>query len=79
MSVYAQRLCRADMAAHDRWTADIRWKENDGSIVQKPARRGFGTQVIEQMVAQLGGQAQYDWRPEGLVCEITFPISTRSP
>ena len=57
----------------------VRWKENDGSIVQKPARRGFGTQVIEQMVAQLGGQAQYDWRPEGLVCEITFPISTRSP
>ena len=48
------------MAAHDRsdnfqW---FHWKENDGSIVQKPARRGFGTQVIEQMVAQLGGQAR---------------------
>jgi len=51
----------------------VRWAEKDGPVVRTPAQRGFGTRVIEQMVAQLGGQAQYEWRPEGLVCEITFP------
>jgi two-component sensor histidine kinase len=51
----------------------VRWREKAGPAVQTPALRGFGTQVIEQMVAQLGGQVQYEWRPEGLVCEITFP------
>ena len=51
----------------------VRWAEKDGPVVRTPAQRGFGTQVIEQMVAQLGGQAQYEWRPEGLVCELIFP------
>ena len=51
----------------------VRWAEKDGPVVRTPAQRGFGTRVIEQMVAQLGGQAQYEWRPEGLVCELIFP------
>ena len=51
----------------------VRWAEKDGPVVRTPAQRGFGTRVIEQMVAQLGGEAQYEWRPEGLVCELIFP------
>jgi PAS domain S-box-containing protein len=48
------------------------WTETGGPPVQTPTRRGFGTRVIEGMVAQLKGQACFDWRPEGLVCEIVL-------
>jgi PAS domain S-box-containing protein len=50
----------------------IRWMERDGPAVQTPTHRGFGSRVIEHMIGQLGGEAQFDWRPEGLVCEITI-------
>jgi PAS domain S-box-containing protein len=48
------------------------WTETGGPPVQTPTRRGFGTRVIEGMVTQLKGRACFDWRPEGLVCEIAL-------
>jgi hypothetical protein len=30
--------------------------------------------IIEQMIAQLKGETRFDWRPEGLVCEITLRV-----
>jgi PAS domain S-box-containing protein len=51
------------------------WREQGGPAVRTPERRGFGTQVIEQMLAQQGGEARFDWRPEGLACEITLPVA----
>jgi two-component sensor histidine kinase len=45
-----------------------------GPAVQTPAHQGFGGRVIERMVAQLRGKACFDWRPEGLVCEITIQL-----
>ena len=48
----------------------VRWQETGGPPVQAPAHRGFGGRVIEQMANQLRGTAQFDWRREGLVCEI---------
>ena len=35
-------------------------------------RGAFGSRVIGQMIGQLKGQARFDWRPEGLVCEIVL-------
>jgi PAS domain S-box-containing protein len=52
----------------------IIWREAGGPVVQKPSHRGFGSRVIEQMVGQLGGAVKFDWRSEGLVCEIAFQI-----
>lgn len=46
------------------------WTESGGPPSQPPTRRGFGTRVIEQMIAQLKGKTNFDWRPEGLVCNI---------
>jgi two-component sensor histidine kinase len=40
--------------------------------VQTPKRQGFGSRVIERMIGQLKGKTRFDWRPEGLVCEITL-------
>ena len=50
----------------------IEWKESGGPPVQPPSRRGFGSRVIEQMVSQLRGTAHFDWRSDGLICEITM-------
>ncbi|MBV8699606.1 MAG: PAS domain S-box protein, partial [Bradyrhizobium sp.] len=51
----------------------LRWTETGGPPVQKPERQGFGSRLIERTIGQLNGTARFDWRPEGLVCEITLP------
>jgi two-component sensor histidine kinase len=43
-----------------------------GPPVQTPTRQGFGGRVIARIIDQLKGKALFDWRPEGLVCEITL-------
>ena len=48
------------------------WTEMGGPAVQTPTRQGFGSRVIERMIGQLKGETRFDWRPEGLVCEITL-------
>ena len=50
----------------------LRWTEIGGPAVQRPARQGFGGRVVERMIGQLRGKARFDWRPEGLVCEIVL-------
>jgi two-component sensor histidine kinase/PAS domain-containing protein len=64
------------------WTLDharrlrLRWQESGGPLVAEPARRGFGTRLIERGLAQdLRGQVRLDFAPEGLVCtvEATLP------
>ena len=49
------------------------WTEMGGPAVpvQTPTRQGFGSRVIERMIGQLKGKTRFDWRAEGLVCEIT--------
>ncbi|MGH6769483.1 MAG: PAS domain S-box protein [Xanthobacteraceae bacterium] len=74
-------LSSADGAVAAEWkrTADgplvLRWTETGGPPVTPPARQGFGTKVIEQTVrGQLKGDTRFDWRREGLLCEITMPM-----
>jgi PAS domain S-box-containing protein len=56
----------------------IIWVESGGPAVEKPVSRGFGTRsVIASIESQLGGQAEFDWRPEGLVCCLTVPLPQR--
>jgi PAS domain S-box-containing protein len=51
------------------------WEERDGPVVEKPASRGFGTRsVITSIESQLGGQAEFDWRSEGLICRLSVPL-----
>jgi len=51
------------------------WEEKDGPCVEKPVSRGFGTRsVIASIESQLGGQAEFDWRTEGLVCRLSVPL-----
>ncbi|MEX6505284.1 PAS domain-containing protein [Jiella sp. M17.18] len=51
------------------------WEEIDGPAVVAPARKGFGSRLIEQsLVAEFGGEVTLDYRPEGLVCTIRAPL-----
>jgi two-component sensor histidine kinase len=51
----------------------LRWTETGGPTVgQKPTRKGFGGRIIEQMIGQLKGETRFEWRAEGLVCEINL-------
>jgi two-component sensor histidine kinase len=51
------------------------WEERNGPIVEKPVSRGFGTRsVIASIESQLGGQAEFDWRSEGLICRLSVPL-----
>jgi PAS domain S-box-containing protein len=52
----------------------LRWTEMGGPEVQTPTRKGFGTRIIEGMVGPLKGKAHFDWRAEGLVCEIVLLV-----
>jgi len=72
LSVGAGQLTLAWSRAADA-ALQFRWAETGGPKVTTPTRRGFGSRVIEQMVAQLGGEVRFDWREQGLVCDITLP------
>jgi PAS domain S-box-containing protein len=51
------------------------WREQGGPPVEPPARRGFGTRMIERgLAAELGGQVTIDFRREGVVCTIDAPL-----
>ena len=53
----------------------LRWTEMDGPPVKPPTRLGFGTRVMEAMIrGQLRGGMRFDWRAEGLACEIVLPV-----
>ena len=61
-------------------TADGRlslcWIESGGPPVTPPTHRGFGTRVMENIiVGQLKGDLHFDWRGQGLACEITPPLA----
>jgi PAS domain S-box-containing protein len=49
----------------------LHWVERGGPPVVPPTRKGFGTRLIEGMIeGQPKGHVRFDWRPEGLACEI---------
>ena len=49
----------------------LRWTETGGPPVAPPTREGFGTQLMNAMIGgQLQGVISFDWRADGLVCEI---------
>ena len=66
-----------------RWSAEpgspprfrLSWRERGGPPVVPPARRGFGTRLIERgIAADLHGSATLMFRSEGLECEIEAPL-----
>jgi two-component sensor histidine kinase len=53
----------------------LRWSESGGPAVVQPTKTGFGTVAIDRMFRDhLNGDVHYDWKSDGLVCEIRLPI-----
>jgi PAS domain S-box-containing protein len=53
----------------------LAWEETGGPLVHPPTSRGFGTRSLMASVeSQLGGQALFDWRAEGLICRLRVPL-----
>jgi PAS domain S-box-containing protein len=68
-----------DGHVHVEWSRGarlvLRWTETGGPPVKPRARVGFGTRVMESIIrSQPNGEVRFDWRAEGLSCEITLPL-----
>lgn len=59
------RLCPDELMLH--------WVESGGPLVV-PSARSFGLRLIRASIEQqLGGQATFDWNPQGLRCTMSIP------
>lgn len=53
----------------------VEWRECGGPPVPAARRRGFGTELIEKIVAhELRNPVDLDFAPEGVRCRITVPV-----
>lgn len=58
----------------------LRWIESGGPPVTPPTHRGFGRCIMENIIAgQLRGEVRFDWRDQGLACEIALPLAKIVP
>jgi PAS domain S-box-containing protein len=52
-----------------------RWSETGGPTVKLPSRRGFGTILIEQVLAaDFNGSVWIEYHPAGVECVLTAPV-----
>ena len=53
----------------------LQWIERGGPVVHPPRVKGFGSRLLLQMSpASLEGEARWSFDPEGISCEMTFPL-----
>lgn len=49
----------------------LQWREEGGPDVVIPTRRGFGSKLIERLLAaELNGEVRLDFAPSGLICDV---------
>lgn len=53
----------------------FRWTETGGPEIDERRTTGQGSRMIEKAARGLQGSARFDWRPEGLVFELTAPVA----
>jgi PAS domain S-box-containing protein len=56
----------------------FRWTEAGGPPVYTPSHAGFGTRVIANMMRSIKGKVHFNWRVEGLECQIILPLTDAS-
>jgi PAS domain S-box-containing protein len=73
-------LSNADGRVSVTWTVDarsleLRWQEIGGPAVTVPKKRGFGSRLIERVIAgDLNGSAKLSFAPDGVVCVIRATV-----
>jgi len=62
------------------WTVEdgnlrLEWRETGGPTVSGPARKGFGSRLLERSLGRdLGGSIELDYAPSGVCCRIVSPL-----
>lgn len=59
--------------AHGRVT--LEWREHGGSGIVEPGRKGFGTGLLERLIADFDGTLLREWREDGLSVHISMKTS----
>jgi two-component sensor histidine kinase len=55
------------------------WEEMGGPPVHEPARRGFGTRLIERSLAHdLNGDVRIEFAPTGVRCSVDAPLASNT-
>ncbi len=58
----------------------LRWRESGGPAVAAPQKLGFGSRLMETVIAtDLGGSATSDFHPDGLAFTLTAPTGRLGP
>lgn len=56
----------------------LRWTETGCSQVQPPQQQGFGISIIHTVIVrQVDGAVDFEWRGDGLRCELDIPLPAR--
>jgi two-component sensor histidine kinase len=56
------------------------WQESGGPAVMEPASQGFGSQLIQRVLAaDFGGETEVRYEPRGLLCTLTAPLENLNP
>ncbi len=59
----------------DRRVLELEWRESGGPPVSPPARRGFGSRLIEQGLArQLDAEVALAFEAHGVACRLRMPL-----
>jgi PAS domain S-box-containing protein len=66
-----------DLRQHEtNMILDLKWQERGGPPVTPPARRGFGTRLIERCIERdLAGEFDLAFEREGVSCRMAIPIT----
>jgi PAS domain S-box-containing protein len=72
LSVPEGRVCVQWRA--EEGTVHLEWEESGGPSVLPPARKGFGSILLEQLVRSVGGDAKLTYDPAGVRCAVTVKL-----
>ena len=56
----------------------LHWDESGGPPATEPTRHGLGLSIIKRMIGE-AGEAHFDWREQGLACEIILAPTPAAP
>lgn len=69
-------ICWSTASVGGKASIEFTWQESGGPPALPPARKGFGSRLIEQGLAhELGGHARLQFLPDGVYCAINFPVT----
>lgn len=63
---------------YDAGWLTLRWRESGGPALSgPPEKQGLGSGIIAKCAQNIFGQGRvdFDWRPEGLACELVIPLN----